>query len=84
MNGHFAGKIFDKIFIKNPGHVRNAIEKKPIHMLVPVHFAKRLMGMQPHKRFYINVGVCSVDIGEGVMVDVVFDFPIMCIASQRV
>jgi hypothetical protein len=44
----------------------------------------RLIIMHPHKRFRINIGVHSFNVGERVVVDVVFYFPEIGNTSEHI
>ena len=53
-------------------------------MLEPVILAPRLGCMQSHKWLSINIGVHALNIGIGMMVDVVLNFPVVCVAAQHI
>ena len=85
VNGrHFAAAILLKILVKYPCKVRDAIKNKSINMLKTVVWVDWLAFMQPHKRFHIYIGIHSFYVGIGVMINVMFYFPIVRITSKYI
>ena len=82
--GHFAAAILLKVFVKDPCKIRDAIKDKPINMLKTVVGVDWLTLVQTHKGFHIYIGIHSFYISIGVMINVVFYFPIVRVASQHI
>jgi hypothetical protein len=81
--GHFATEILLKVLVKNPGQIRDAIEDKPINMLKTV---VGCIGWPSCKRIngFLYIGIHPFNVGIGVMINVMFYFPIVRVASQYI
>lgn len=82
--GNTPGEVLYKILVKYPGDVRNPIQKKPIHVLKPVCLAQRLAWVQTHKWFNIDIRIAAVYVRVGMVVDIVFDLPKICVATEEI
>ena len=84
IRGDSPGEVFLKIIIKDPSQVRNTIEYHPVNVLESVIPPPGLTFMQPHKWPDIYVRIHSFHIGVSMVIDVVFDAPVVGIPTKYI
>src|SRR5690606_25942628 len=77
-------RILLKILIEDPRQVGYAVQHYPVDMLKSVIYTSRLPLVQAHEWLHIDIRVHAFNIGVRMMINVVFDFPVITISAQYV
>src|SRR6185295_2613047 len=84
VRSNFITEVLLKVFVEDPGIVRDAVKKAAINMLKPVNAKEWLTRMQTHKRLYIDIRISPFNVGEGMVVNIVLHFPEVDVATKNV
>ncbi len=71
----FAAEVFLEIEVINPKQIGQAIEKDEINVLEFMKPIMLLVLMQPHPELDVYVAVHSLNVGEGMVVDIMLHLP---------
>ncbi len=82
--GNFTREVLGKILVEHPGYVGERVQKHPIHVLKLMEPVMALVGVQAQQGAHLKVGIMALNVGEGVVVDVVLYLPEIRIAAQPV
>jgi len=78
------GKIFTEVEHKHPGKGTNRVQKEHVNMLKTMQGPPGLCAAHPEQRTVGQIIVHTVDIGVGVVNNIVFDLPEKGIAAKRI
>ena len=81
---NFLAAIGFKVQRKEPEQTGNQIQEPDVKMLILVKWAMRLMRAHPEQSECVDILICFIDIGKGVMVAIMLLCPVVTITTNEV